>query len=106
MEGKSLQWASEKRNKKYGCTMIFICKLCILISIVTVSIAAQVDSTGIKLLEQRKFSEANSFFEKAVKNNGSDPEARYYHARTLMILGEVDDAEDEIDEAIDLNENV
>jgi len=80
--------------------------ICFALTAGTVVLSAQADSAGIKLLEQRKFSEANLFFRNAVKNNGSDAEARYFLARTLMILGEFDEAEDEIDEAIELNENV
>lgn len=67
---------------------------------------AQIDSTGIKLLEQKKYSEAKSFFESAVKKNKKDAEARYYLAQSLMFLKNFDDAQDEIDEAIDLNEKV
>jgi tetratricopeptide (TPR) repeat protein len=67
---------------------------------------AQVDSTGIKLIEQKKYSEAKSFFESAVKKNKKDSEARYYYAMSLMFLRNIDDAEDEIDEAISINEKI
>ena len=81
--------------------LIFLIILC------TVSfVSAQTDSTGIALFNQRKYSESQKFFEKAVKNNDKDAEGWYYLAYSNLALGELDDAEDEIDEAIDLNENV
>ncbi|KAB2925025.1 MAG: tetratricopeptide repeat protein [Bacteroidetes bacterium] len=67
--------------------------------------AAQSDSTGIKLIEQRKFADAERFFDSAVARNGKDAEARYFHAIALMMGKDLDAAEDEVDEAIDLNEN-
>lgn len=86
--------------------MIFIRTFCILILSVVGFGIAQVDSTGIKLLAERKNAEAQTFFEAAVKKNKKDAEARYYLAVALSRQGKFDDAEDEIDEAIDLNENV
>lgn len=65
---------------------------------------AQVDSTGIKLIEQRKFAEAKSFFEAAIKANKKDAEAHYQLARVLLYQRNSDDAEDAIDEALELNE--
>ncbi len=77
------------------------------LSIIISSLAfAQTDSTGIKLIEQRKYSEAKTYFESAVKKNKKDAEARYYLAHSLMLLKNYNDAEDEIDEAIELNEKV
>jgi tetratricopeptide (TPR) repeat protein len=64
---------------------------------------AQVDSTGIKLIEQRKFDEARSFFEKAITANKNDADAHYQLARVLLYQHEFDDAEDEIDKALELN---
>ena len=66
----------------------------------------QVDSTGIKLLNQRKLSDAQSYFESRIKKDKKDSEAHYYLAVSLSRQGKFDDAEDEIDEAIDLNENI
>ena len=65
---------------------------------------AQIDSTGIKLIAQRKYAEAKVFFEAAVKANGKDAEAHYQLARVLLSQGNPDDAEDQIDEALELNE--
>jgi tetratricopeptide (TPR) repeat protein len=65
---------------------------------------AQVDSTGIKLIEQRKYAEAKSFFEAALKANSKDADAHYQLARVLLRQGNSDDAEDEIDEALELND--
>ena len=86
--------------------MTIIRKLCILSSVVACCSISQIDSTGIKLIEQRKYKEAQSFFEIAVEKNKRDAEARYYLAVSLSRQGNFDEAEDEIDEAIDLNENV
>ncbi|MEW5799815.1 MAG: tetratricopeptide repeat protein [Bacteroidota bacterium] len=86
--------------------MTIIRKLCILSCVVACCALSQIDSTGIKLIEQRKYKEAQSFFESAVEKNKRDPEARYYLAVSLSRQGNFDDAEDEIDEAIELNENV
>lgn len=86
--------------------MTFIAKVLMLVLSAAVVTAAQTDSTGIKLIEQRKYQEAQSFFETAVKKNKKDAESRYYLAMTLMVQSKTDEAEDEIDEAIDLNENV
>ena len=66
---------------------------------------AQIDSTGIKLIMQRKFDEAKSYFEGAIKTNPKDAEAHHQLARVLRFLGNSDDAEDQIDEALDLNES-
>jgi tetratricopeptide (TPR) repeat protein len=86
--------------------MTFIRTFCILILTVVGFGIAQVDSTGMKLLAERKNAEAQTYFEAAVKKNNKDAEARYYLAVALSRQGKFDDAEDEIDEAIDLNENV
>ncbi len=67
-------------------------------------VEAQVDSTGIKLIEQGKFSEARSFFEKAIKTSKNDADAHYQLARVLLYQHEYDDAEDAIDEALELND--
>ena len=66
---------------------------------------AQVDSTGIKLIEQRKYAEAKSFFEAAVKANNRDAESHYQLARVLLYDRNADDAEDQIDEALELNDS-
>ncbi len=78
--------------------------LFILFSVVTAW--SQIDSTGIKLLEQRKYSEAQAFFELAVKKNTKDAEAYYQLSRTLLFQRKNDDAQDAIEEAIDINEHV
>ncbi|MDD8019245.1 MAG: tetratricopeptide repeat protein, partial [Bacteroidota bacterium] len=79
----------------------------IIISLMAVGcLLAQVDSTGIKLIEQRKFSQAQTFFESAVKNNKKDAEAYYYLAYSLFAQNKGDDAQDAIEEAIDINENI
>lgn len=66
---------------------------------------AQIDSTGIKLIAQRKYAEAKSFFDAAIKSNRKDAEAHYQLARVLLFQGNSDDAEDQIDEALELNES-
>jgi tetratricopeptide (TPR) repeat protein len=68
--------------------------------------AAQVDSAGIRLINERKYGEAKSFFEQAVSKNEKNAEARYYLGMSLMLLQQFDEAQDEAEEAIDLNENV
>jgi tetratricopeptide (TPR) repeat protein len=67
---------------------------------------AQVDSTGIKLINQKKYSEAQTYFEASIEKNKKDPEAHYYLSVSLSRQGKFDDAQDAIEEAIDLNENV
>lgn len=64
---------------------------------------AEVDSTGIKLIEQRKFAEAKLFFEKAIAVNQKNAEAHYQLARVFLFQRSLDDAEDEIDKALELN---
>ncbi len=81
-------------------------KVLILLIIAVVYGVAQMDSTGIRLINQKKYSEAQSFFESAVKKNKNDAESHYYLAVALMLQQKHDDAQDEIDEAIDVNENV
>ncbi|HTX18999.1 MAG TPA: tetratricopeptide repeat protein [Bacteroidota bacterium] len=67
---------------------------------------APVDSTGIKLLFQRKFAEAEAFFESALKASPGDPELHYWEARALLYNHRADDAEDEIDKALEINDRV
>ncbi len=75
--------------------------------VVTIGIVfGQVDSTGIKLISQKKYSEARSFFENAIQKNKKDAESYYYLSIVLMVQQKFDDAQDAIEEAIDLNENV
>ena len=79
--------------------------LIVLLSLAAIA-TAQVDSAGIRLINERKFGEARSFFEKAVEKNGKNAEARYYLGMSLMLLQQFDEAQDEAEEAIDLDENV
>ncbi|MFZ4619695.1 MAG: tetratricopeptide repeat protein [Bacteroidota bacterium] len=79
--------------------------LLIILLLPVLSLYAQVDSTGIKLINEKKFSEAQEFFERAVEQNGKSEEARYYLAMALMLQQKFDDAQDAVDEAIDLKEN-
>jgi tetratricopeptide (TPR) repeat protein len=65
---------------------------------------AQVDSTGVKLIEQRKLVEAQSFFEERLKADKKDVESQYQLARVLLFQQKMDEAEDAIDEALDLND--
>ncbi len=65
---------------------------------------AQIDSTGIKLIAQHKYAEAKSFYEAAINTNRKDAEAHYQLARVLLIQGNSDDAEDQVDEALEINE--
>lgn len=69
-------------------------------------LVAQTDSTGIRLLNAKKYSEARSYFEQAVKKNKKDAEQWFYLATAQMMEQNLDDAEESVDEAIDLNENV
>lgn len=72
---------------------------------ISMVLSAQIDSTGIRLINDKKFVEAQTFFEAAVKKNETDAESHYFLAVALMMQRNVDDAEDVIDDAIDLNEN-
>jgi len=65
-----------------------------------------VDSTGMKLIEARKFAEARVLFEASVQSNPNDPEVHYQLARVLLFTRNSDDAEDQIDEALKLNDKV
>lgn len=69
-------------------------------------VVAQTDSTGIRLLNARKYAEARSYFDQAVKKNRKDAEQWYYLAMAKMMEQDLDDAEDDVDEAIDLNDGV
>jgi tetratricopeptide (TPR) repeat protein len=81
-------------------------KVLILLIVVAVYGVAQVDSTGIELINQKKYSEAQSFFESAVRKNKKDAEGHYYLSLSLMLQQKFDDAEDEVNEAIDVNDNI
>jgi tetratricopeptide (TPR) repeat protein len=81
-------------------------KVLILLLTTAVCCTAQIDSTGIELINQKKFSEAQSFFELAVRKNKKDAEGHYYLSLSLMLQQKFDDAEDEVNEAIDVNENI
>ncbi len=63
-----------------------------------------IDSTGIKLILERKFADAKSFYDAALRANGKDAEAHYQLARILLYQRNADDAEDQIDEALELND--
>ena len=65
-----------------------------------------VDSTGMKLIEARKFAEAKVFFEASIQSDPKDPEVHYQLARVLLFERNSDDAEDQIDEALKLNDKV
>ncbi len=69
-------------------------------------VSAQVDSTGIKLISLKKYSEAQSFFETEIQKNKKNAEAYYYLSLVLMVQQKFGDAQDAIEEAIDLNENI
>ncbi len=86
--------------------MTIIGKLLILVWMLGAVLSAKTDSTGLRLIEQRKLPEAKKYFQEAVDKNSRDSESRYYLALTLMMQLQLDDAEDEIDEAIDLSDNV
>ena len=68
--------------------------------------AAQYDSTGIRLIEAKRYTDAKVFFSKACKDNSKDAESRFYLAQVHMRLRELDEAEECIDEAIEINEKV
>ncbi len=65
--------------------------------------AAQTDSTGIRLLNERKFAEAETFFSSAIRKNKKDPEAWYYLSLVHLRQQKLDDAEDAIEQALDLD---
>jgi tetratricopeptide (TPR) repeat protein len=67
---------------------------------------AQVDSTGIRLISEKRYAEAEAFFTSAVKKNQQDAESQYYLAVSLIQQQKLDDAEDAVDEAIEVNENI
>ncbi|NUN70495.1 MAG: tetratricopeptide repeat protein [Bacteroidetes bacterium] len=73
---------------------------------IPVLLAAQTDSTGIRLLNAKKYAEARAYFEQAVQRNGKDAESHYFLAMTLMIEQQLDEAEESVDEAIDINDGV
>ncbi|MDP1677430.1 MAG: tetratricopeptide repeat protein [Bacteroidota bacterium] len=81
-------------------------KLFILLTAVAGLVFGQVDSTGIKLINQRKYSEAQSFFESVIQKNNKNAEAYYFLSIALMRQQKSDDAQDAIEEAIDINETV
>ena len=67
-------------------------------------VQGQIDSTGIKLIEQRKYAEAQSFFEGKIEANKKDADAHFQLARALYFQRNYDDAHDAIDDALDLND--
>jgi tetratricopeptide (TPR) repeat protein len=70
--------------------------------------SAQTTSEGIKLFEAKQYKEALTCFESVVGKNKKDAEAWSYLAaiHVRRDFRDLDKAEDEIDEAIDINENV
>jgi tetratricopeptide (TPR) repeat protein len=68
--------------------------------------AGAVDSTGIKLLQDRENEKALAFFETAVRKNSGDAEAQYYLAVSLQRLHRMDDAQEAIEAALEKNDNV
>ncbi|MCK9407703.1 MAG: tetratricopeptide repeat protein [Bacteroidetes bacterium] len=78
----------------------------ILLCLFSIRVIAQIDSTGIRLINDRKFAEAELFFKTAMKNNTQDAEVKYYLAVALFQLQKFEDAEDIIDDAIDIDENI
>jgi tetratricopeptide (TPR) repeat protein len=87
-------------------TSSFLSRTILICSAAVTLLSAQVDSTGHRLLRDRKFADAEAFFTAAVKKDGKNPESRYHLAMSKMMLQNLDDAEDEVDEAIEINENV
>lgn len=85
--------------------MTLIRSLVIFSMVIIGTLSAQVDSAGIRLIGERRYSAAQTMFEQAVEKNGKNAEARYYLAMSLMLQQKFDEAHDEIDEAIDLDEN-
>ncbi|HLP16278.1 MAG TPA: tetratricopeptide repeat protein, partial [Bacteroidota bacterium] len=83
--------------------IVFIAACCMVFS---VSAQGAIDSTGIKLLESWKTKQAQEFFESEIRKNPRDAEAHYYLAGALQRQGKSDEAEDAIDEALEINENV
>ncbi|MGE5315472.1 MAG: tetratricopeptide repeat protein [Acidobacteriota bacterium] len=65
-----------------------------------------VDSTGIRLYRSGSLKKAQSWFESAVKKNPRDAESYYYLAMSLLRQEKSDEAEDAIDEALEIDENV
>lgn len=86
--------------------MTFSSKIIILLAVTTCFLVGQTDSTGIKLINQKKYSEAQSFFETSITKNKKDAEAYYFLSIALMLQQKFDDAQDAVEEAIDINENV
>ena len=85
--------------KRFFLALVAICA----VSSLSVSAAAAVDSTGIKLIDQRKLDEARTFFEEKLKANPKDDESQYQLARVFLFQRKMDEAEDAIDEALELN---
>jgi tetratricopeptide (TPR) repeat protein len=83
---------------------IALCVVCMILF--SLNASGAVDSTGIKLLRDGKLQQAQAFFEAAAKSNPRDPEVKYNLAWSLLRQGKFDDAEDAIDEALELDENV
>ena len=69
---------------------------------------AQTTPEGIKLFEAKQYKEALTCFESVVGKNKKDAEAWSYLAaiHVRRDFRDIDKAEDEIDEAIDINENI
>jgi len=59
-----------------------------------------------ELFEAKKFREAKSLLESLIENNDKDHEAFYYLGRVNLGLNDYDEAEENFEEAIDLNGNV
>ncbi len=70
---------------------------------------SQTIEEGEAYIQQRKYAEAKSVFEKLIENNKNDAEAHYRLGDLLLLRGyndrNVDDAVEQLEQAVDLNPN-
>ena len=76
---------------------------------VLTNISAQTVDEGIALVQQKKYEEAKSVFERLIDKNKNDAEAHYHLGLLFMNRNfknrDVDNAVDELEKAVDLNPN-
>jgi tetratricopeptide (TPR) repeat protein len=70
---------------------------------IPISSGAQSATDGVALFRARRYAEARSAFETAVKANGNDARAAYYLGRIALVEGNAGKAEDWLERAVKLD---
>ena len=84
-----------------------IARTVVFVMFVGVTVFAQSsDTVAQRIVTEKKWSESAKYYEGIAENEPKNAEARYYQAFSLMLLQKFDDAQDAVEEAIDIKEPV